>query len=379
MSVGLYLLDRCDSDCRYCFNWERTGAALTLDEAAFILTEARSRGHEQVTITGGEPFLHPDLPGILDRAYALGYRINILTNGLHVDREWARRLAGKPRLRVRVSLDGATPAVNDALRDAGAFERAVAAIRFLTAEGVHCGIGFTVSEENLDDILPAVRLAQELGCRFVRFSPVVRLAKGKQARPAPDLHARALARIVEAQLRVPPPPPPHALDVPVEALTARRCEAGVNFIAINARRTLLPCPLLREEPDVFRKTFAGAADLDEMAAWAQVFFAQMRPRLRGACAVCEYAGSCCGACPADKLSFEMDVCDEQPVCPLKLLREVERLLPDSSMRALRQTWFERMHASIEPAAVRGLACVRHAPFWTVSLAGDRVHDETKAE
>jgi radical SAM protein with 4Fe4S-binding SPASM domain len=372
VSLGLYLLDRCDSNCRYCFNWERAGSALTPGEAAFILAAARSRGHQQVTITGGEPFLHPDLPGILDQAYGLGFRISILTNGLHVSREMARRLAGKPRLRIRVSLDGAAPASNDALRGAGAFDRAVASIRLLAGEGIQCGIGFTVSEQNLGDIGPVVRLAGELGCHFVRFSPVVRLMKGKQAPAVPDLHERALARIVGAQLLAPPTAPAHVFDVPAEALTTRRCEAGVNFIAINADRTLLPCPLLRGDPAVFRKTFAGAADLDEMAAWSDGFFGRLRPRLRGACADCEYSGSCCGGCPAEKLSFDLDVCAEQPVCPLKLLKKVEERHPGAPMRALKQAWFESMHAAAEPAAARGLACFRQAPFWTVRLGEPNV-------
>lgn len=371
MSLGLYLLDRCDSNCRYCFNWERTGATLSLAEASAILAAVRSKSHQQVTITGGEPFLHPDVFRVVDHAYGLGFRINILTNGLHVIRETARRLAGKPRLRVRVSLDGATREVHDQLRGAGTFDRAVEAIRLLVREGIHCGVGFTVYEENLDGIAPAVKLADELGCRSVRFSPVVRIMKGKQARASHDLHERALMRIVETQLLAPPPAPAHVFDVPAEALTTRRCEAGVNFIAVNPDKTLLPCPLLRADPSAFRKTFAGPADLDEMAAWSAGFFDQLRPRLRGACASCEYAGCCCGGCPAEKLSFDMDLDAEQPVCPLKLLKKVEGRFNGAPMRALKQAWFESMHAAAEPAGARGLACVRHAPFWTVPLNGQK--------
>jgi pyruvate formate lyase activating enzyme len=75
----------CNFACPYCHNPELVTATedtprLT-EEAFFSFLERRRGKLNGVCITGGEPTLHADLAGFVDRIRALGYAVKLDTNG----------------------------------------------------------------------------------------------------------------------------------------------------------------------------------------------------------------------------------------------------------------------------------------------------------
>ncbi len=102
--------------------------------------EAAVLGAREIYFTGGEPFLHPEIVPLL--AFALARAATtVLTNGTLITERMADRLAvlaagARYSLEIRVSLDDPDPARNDALRGAGAFARALAALQRLDARGL---------------------------------------------------------------------------------------------------------------------------------------------------------------------------------------------------------------------------------------------------
>ena len=96
-------------------------------------------GVKEYYFTGGEPFMNRDMLGILEDTLALG-PATVLTNATLLPRrtvdELARLSKGTPyTLELRVSIDGVTPEMNDAIRGDGAFDRAVDAVGRLVAAG----------------------------------------------------------------------------------------------------------------------------------------------------------------------------------------------------------------------------------------------------
>ena len=75
----------------------------------------------------------------------------------------------------RVSLDGASKDVHEYTRGKNTFDRALAAMQLLIKNHFPIGIGFTVYDENVNEIEGIVRLGIDTGCSYIRFSPVVRL------------------------------------------------------------------------------------------------------------------------------------------------------------------------------------------------------------
>ena len=101
----------CNFRCPFCHN-----ASLVLpnrldgdpDGAETVLAFLKKRQGilEGVAITGGEPLLHPDLPELLRRIRALGYRIKLDTNGSFPD---ALRAVVEEGLVDRVAMDIKNP------------------------------------------------------------------------------------------------------------------------------------------------------------------------------------------------------------------------------------------------------------------------------
>lgn len=134
----------CNLACHHCFNASGPRdpwlASLPADIVLRSIAEAEALGVRELYFTGGEPFLHPEILPLLEAALAVA-PTTVLTNGTLIDDGLADALAALAArspysLEVRVSLDGATAAANDAVRGRGTFARAMAAIVRLSARGL---------------------------------------------------------------------------------------------------------------------------------------------------------------------------------------------------------------------------------------------------
>ncbi|MEK7347393.1 MAG: radical SAM protein [Candidatus Eisenbacteria bacterium] len=133
----------CNLRCRHCFvscsPTNRSHDYMTRESVREYLREAEEMGVRDFYFTGGEPFLHRDLVGILEDALRVGPS-SVLTNGTLITPERARTLAALEResryaLELRVSLDGLTAAMNDPIRGEGTFEETVRGLRALAEAG----------------------------------------------------------------------------------------------------------------------------------------------------------------------------------------------------------------------------------------------------
>jgi len=113
---------------------------ISLGEVADYLDALKTRGWpvREIGFTGGEPFMNPDFPEMVDLAAARGYDVLILTNAMRpmlrdkVQSRLADVIARYPgRLTFRVSLDHPDPVLNDSIRGAGAHEAALTGLRWL--------------------------------------------------------------------------------------------------------------------------------------------------------------------------------------------------------------------------------------------------------
>jgi hypothetical protein len=116
-------------------------AWLTTAEVAGYLDEIARDGHPTrlIGFTGGEPFMNPDLPAMLELVLARGFEALVLTNAMRPMAKVAARLAPLARfgrrLQIRVSLDHPDPAVHEAERGRGSWAPAVAGLQWLAAHG----------------------------------------------------------------------------------------------------------------------------------------------------------------------------------------------------------------------------------------------------
>ena len=167
----LLLVNRgCNLRCSFCDLWDRPDR-VSLEALLPVLDDAAAIGTRTLVITGGEPFLHKELFAIVAAARDRGMGVNITTNGTLVDRRWAE-LVSSGVSSLSISIDG-LPETHDRLRGkAGAFAESWAALeRILAWGGAAVSVYFTVTSENLDELLPTWERVRAAGAKF-DFWPV---------------------------------------------------------------------------------------------------------------------------------------------------------------------------------------------------------------
>ncbi|MDF2095729.1 radical SAM protein [Aquibaculum arenosum] len=122
-------------------------AYLSTEEVVGYLDEIEHEGlgTEEIGITGGEPFMNPDLPAILRACLERGHWVLLLTNAMRpmmkqAEALLALRALAAERLTLRVSLDHYGPAVHEAERGPRSWAPAIAGLRWLTEAGFHVTI-----------------------------------------------------------------------------------------------------------------------------------------------------------------------------------------------------------------------------------------------
>lgn len=136
----------CNITCANCYieSSPRNDALsyISAAEVAAFLNEAETSRLplQEVGFTGGEPFMNPDFLVMLEDALKRGFKALVLTNAMKPMMNHAKGLLALhqrygAQLTIRVSLDHPDPAIHDAERGAGSFDRTLEGLRFLAGHG----------------------------------------------------------------------------------------------------------------------------------------------------------------------------------------------------------------------------------------------------
>lgn len=152
--LWLYTNFHCNLSCDYCCarSSPATPARLfphAVAEAA--IDEFVAQGGRELMITGGEPFLHPELGAIVSYGSQRVPTV-ILTNAMVFDR--GRRLEtlrsmDRGSVTLQISLDSAGPTLHDRQRGAGSHAKALAGIGLARELGFGVRVAATLSEDDL--------------------------------------------------------------------------------------------------------------------------------------------------------------------------------------------------------------------------------------
>ncbi|PYQ40237.1 MAG: radical SAM protein, partial [Acidobacteria bacterium] len=107
--VHLIPIRRCNLACAYCNEYDATSQPVPLAALRRRVDLLAGLGTALVTLSGGEPLLHPELDGLVAHIRARGMFATLITNGylLSVERIDALNRAGLDHL--QISIDNVEP------------------------------------------------------------------------------------------------------------------------------------------------------------------------------------------------------------------------------------------------------------------------------
>jgi len=158
--VEIQLGHLCNNRCTFCVSGQRTArgqaGVSAIDPILAPIRAARARGHDKITLLGGEPTLQPSFLPILRECAALGFsEVVVFTNG-------ARTASGKlidealatgAKISFRISIQGATQASHERTTlKPGSFDRIVRTLIELKARGLKTTVNMCLVATNHEDL-----------------------------------------------------------------------------------------------------------------------------------------------------------------------------------------------------------------------------------
>ncbi|HLT36921.1 MAG TPA: radical SAM protein, partial [Enhygromyxa sp.] len=185
---------RCNLACSHCYSSSGPDATHELPPETLIamLARLRAEGYGVVSFSGGEPLVYRGFSEVAHAARELGYRVNLISNGLLLSPGRIDQLAGVVS-RVGVSIDGSEP-VHDRIRGPGTFARTTRRLAHLRERGIVFGIAHCVTRESIADLPWLLEYCIEQGASLLQLHPLA--AVGRAAGDDPRrLRAVDLARL----------------------------------------------------------------------------------------------------------------------------------------------------------------------------------------
>jgi len=100
---------RCNLACTYCNEFDDFSKPVPIDEMYRRIDKLGALGTSVVTISGGEPLMHPELDDVIRRIRANGMIAGLITNGYLLVAERIQRLNRAGLEWLQISIDNVTP------------------------------------------------------------------------------------------------------------------------------------------------------------------------------------------------------------------------------------------------------------------------------
>lgn len=291
---------------------------LSFDEWDRVFGELAGLGCQRLTFSGGEPLLREDFTALARGARKHGLIPDMITSGMEVDEDRARKIYESGIRSATISVDG-TRDIHDKLRGvSGSYDLALYAIRKLDRAGLKVGVSTQVNRWNLStlaELAPELQRAGALGWQLQLTMPAGRAAQVDDLVVEPDempkVH-RTIRRLIKRKglrpfvtdnigyltsddpvLRTPPQISPRCW---------LGCFAGIRAVAITSNGGVKGCLSLPDsliEGQVRERPLAEIWTDPALFVWNRDFTTDS---LSGACKDCRFGRVCRGGCSSMALA-----------------------------------------------------------------------------
>ncbi|MDD4157221.1 MAG: radical SAM protein [Candidatus Cloacimonetes bacterium] len=324
---GLYeivigITSRCNFKCSFCYSSSsgQDVSELNYETIKDIIDQGYGMGVQVIAISGGEPFLHPEILEILEYAKKKCNVLIVSTNGFFINKDMAQKIKDIGVDNVQLSIEG-NEEINNSLRgNPLGYKKALEALKNLKELGMDVTLTPTIQKENFDNIYHVWNLAREYKADL-SIKRIVETGRGKDSTNISsskyhDLYNFAIESNISSEdgsskifihcdpLRV--------LFLDEKLIDFNRfsgCIAGKGLLYIKYNGDIYPCsklPLVIGNiyRDELKDVYDSSLILKDLTN---------RSNLKGKCGKCKYA-KVCGGCRATAYAQTEDYLEEDTMC-----------------------------------------------------------------
>jgi SynChlorMet cassette radical SAM/SPASM protein ScmF len=363
-SIYFYPTESCNLRCIHCWiqpsyapdelsyrKLNRENVSVEIMEK--VVQDALPLGLNHIKVTGGEPFLAPNLFEYLDVFSRNKLSLGIETNATLLTEEIVRRLKGCHLKHISVSLDGSNAVVHERVRGVkGCFEKAVTGIQYLIEHAIYPQVIFCLQKTNAHDLENTIELADRLGVRSFEINPLSFVHKAWKPAICEGLATEEILELekkVESEYTARFPHIHIDLYLPpalkgMKELSKHRlytCKI-LNICGILSNGDVSICGIGRGNDAL---TVGNVKDKSIAQIWRQgALFKEIREKIpfemEGICGKCLFKFHCLGFCRADVLAANRPLTDPYSLCGevfRKGLFPKSRILNDSKFGFIKES------------------------------------------
>lgn len=198
----IQITERCNLHCAHCFvSSTQAGADMAFEDiVSRVIPQLREARVERITLTGGEPFVHPRFMDICRAVIDAGCALGICTNATQTSGEQIIELAELGDVHVNISFDGFRKESHGKFRgNTASFDRTVSTARRFANAGLLQGL---LSTPNMltepGEFAELCAFAAEVGAKYVLMNPLSSFGRGVKSKgrmAADEEKMRAIAAV----------------------------------------------------------------------------------------------------------------------------------------------------------------------------------------
>jgi len=166
------LTNLCNFRCMWCYagiNNNYKPEHMKKSDAKKLIKILADSGIKQITCSGGEPTLYPDLTDFVKECSDYEIITHLNTNGFLLSKEFASELKDAGLSQVQTNIDSISPREHDKVRGkSGSFDQALKAIRNAKELGLTVVSQTVLTKNNEKEIFDIMRIGRRLGIQRFR-------------------------------------------------------------------------------------------------------------------------------------------------------------------------------------------------------------------
>ncbi len=316
VNITWEITHKCNLKCVHCLSSssEESPGELSFAECKGIVDQLSKLKVFEVNFGGGEPLLKDYFLPLLHYIHEKGIVTCVSTNGTVLTDEAVACFRDNPLVNVQVSLDGATPEVNDRIRGRGTYRKIISGIGLLSGKNIPLSVNTVVTSLNYTQLDQLKDLAVSYGARLrvSRFRPSGRARQSWEALKLNSAQLRELAGWLGSDPSILTGDSFFSISQDGRRqLGLDMCGAGKMTCCIDPLGDVFPCAFLQDKP--FRAGNLKEQPFKEIwdSSPALTSFRRLEPT---SCRTCPRFEKCRGGCPAVAYFLNKDLDSADPEC-----------------------------------------------------------------
>ncbi len=185
--LWFHITNRCNLSCSHCLftSSPKEHEELNSGDILKIAKDASRLGCRVFVLTGGEPFVHPEIDRIVNGLLGLNdTHLVILTNGMNLNRVLDQKWLDSGRFHLQISVDG-IETNHDRIRGKGAFQKLSRNLQWAKEHNIPYTLSMCVTKYNVEDMPNIIDFAAYYGSGNVHFMWYFVRGRGKNDGFAP--------------------------------------------------------------------------------------------------------------------------------------------------------------------------------------------------